>query len=476
MQTTAARSVLAFLACSTLLLLGTPCPADEPPPRPNIVFVLMDDLRWDELGCTGHPFARTPHIDRIAREGVLFRNAFATTPLCSPSRASFLTGKYPHTHGVIDNTDRSALSHRLVTFPRQLHEAGYETGYVGKWHMGNDDSRRPGFDYWVSVKGQGTYLDPEINDNGRVQKVEGYVTDLFNDRAVSFITQARTKPFLLYIAHKAVHPDLVQFDDGRLSDPSAGKFVPAERHRTRYAGEPIPRRANVADRLDGKPALQRKIDGLPPLGPSTGTSDETIRDRLRVMMAVEDGVGRIFAALEQTGQLDRTLLVFTSDHGYFYGEHGLSVERRLAYEEAIRIPLLMRYPRLIPAGKTLDPIVLSLDLAPTLLEIGRARTPPGLAGRSLVPLLEGRPWTPRRSFLIEYFSDSVFPRIRNMGYQAVRTDRWKYIHYFELPNMDELYDLQSDPFEMRNLIAEPPAQPTLKAMQAELQRQLDASN
>ena len=208
----------------------------------------MDDLRWDDLGCTGHPFVKTPNIDRIAREGALFRNAFATTPLCSPSRASFLTGRYPHAHGVVDNVDRSALSHRLVTLPLLLHRAGYETGYVGKWHMGIDDSRRPGFDYWVSVKGQGDYVDPELNEDGRVAKVRGYVTDIFNDRAVAFLKRPRTKPFLLYIAHKAVHPDLIQFADGRLSDPSAGIFRPAERHRTLYAEQPVPRRPNVADR------------------------------------------------------------------------------------------------------------------------------------------------------------------------------------------------------------------------------------
>jgi N-acetylglucosamine-6-sulfatase len=437
------------------------------------VFILMDDLRWDELGCAGHPFSRTPHIDRIAREGALFRNAFATTPLCSPSRASFLTGRYPHAHGVVDNVDRSPLSHRLVTFPRLLHDAGYETGYVGKWHMGNDDSPRPGFDSWVSVKGQGEYLDPELNEDGRVAKVPGYVTDLFNDRAVAFLGRPRTKPFLLFVAHKAVHPDLTQFADGRLSDPSAGVFRPAERHRTLYAGDPVPRRPNVADRLVGKPALQRPVDGLPPLGPATGTPDETVRNRLRMLAAVDDGVGRIFEALEEAGKLDETLVIFTSDHGYFYGEHGLSVERRLAYEEAIRIPLLMRYPRLIRAGAAIDPMVLSLDLAPTLLELGGAPIPAGLHGRSLVPLLEGKPWTPRDAFLIEYFSDTVFPRVRNMGYQAVRTDRWKYIHYTELPGMDELYDLESDPFEMRNLIAEPTALPKRREMEDRLRLLLD---
>jgi N-acetylglucosamine-6-sulfatase len=467
-------SLLGWLACPPGAF-ADPGPDAPLRPKPNIVVVLMDDLRWDDLGCVGHPFVKTPHIDRIAREGAIFRNAFATTPLCSPSRASFLTGRYPHAHGVTDNTDRGALSHRLVTFPMLLHRAGYETGYVGKWHMGNDDSKRPGFDSWVSVKGQGAYLDPEINEDGRVARVPGYVTDIFNDRAVAFLRRPRTKPFLLYIAHKAVHPDLVQFADGRLSDPSAGVFLPAERHRDLYADQPIPRRPNVDDRLDGKPALRRPIDGLPPLSRATGTGDETIRNRLRMLMAVDDGVGRILEALEATGKRDETLIIFTSDHGYFYGEHGLSVERRLAYEEAIRIPLLMRYPPLIRPGLMLDPMVLSLDLAPTLLALGGAPIPDDVRGRSLVPLLKGEPWRPRTSFLVEYYSDTVFPRVRNMGYQALRTERWKYIQYTELAGMDEFYDLKSDPFELRNLVNEPSAQADREAMKAELRRMLDAS-
>jgi N-acetylglucosamine-6-sulfatase len=457
-----------LLACCLLGGCAAGAVAGQSPPRPNFIVILIDDLRWDELGCAGHPFVKTPNIDRIAREGLLCRNAFVVAPLCSPSRASFLTGLYPHAHGIIDNTNRSARSYQLRTFPAMLHDAGYETGFVGKWHMGNDYRPRPGFDYWVSMPGQGESIDPDLYEDDKLAKVRGYVTDIFNDRAVGFLRRPQQKPVLLYLAHKAVHPNVTQRDDGSLTDPTAEVFIPAERHKHLYAAAQIVRRPNAADDLAGKPALTRPLEGVPPLGPGSGTPDEAIRNRLRMLMAVDEGVGQIFQALEQTGQLDNTVLVFTSDEGYFNGEHHLSVERRLAYEESIRIPLLIRYPRLIRPGSTLDRMVLNIDLAPTLLELAGVPATEAMHGRSFVPLLrsEAVPW--RSSFLVEYSSDIVFPRTRNMGYTAVRSEQFKYIHYNELVGMDELYDLQADPYEMKNLVADPAAQGTLRQMQADL--------
>ncbi len=438
--------------------------------RPNVVFILMDDLRFDELGCTGHPFVRTPNVDRLAREGAVFRSAFATTPLCSPSRGCFLTGLYAHGHGIVDNTDRSPASHALVTWPRLLHDAGYETGFVGKWHMGVDDSPRPGFDRWVSVKGQGRYFDPELNVDGRQETVQGYVTDVFNERAVAFLKQPRAagKPFCLFLAHKSMHPDLEQRADGSVSDPNAAKFIPAERHARLYAGQTPPRRPNAFQAPVDKPALMREVEGLPPLSRQTATDDETIRNRLRLLAAAEEGVGQILETLEQMGQLDRTLIVFTSDHGYFYGEHCLSVERRLAYEEGIRIPLIVRYPPLVKAGTHFEETVLSIDMAPTMIELGGGKMPARTHGRSLVPLLKGEAWQPRASFLIEHSSDNVFARVRGMGYQAVRTPQWKYIQYRELEGADELYDLAADPYELRNLAGEASQVETITQLRNEL--------
>ncbi len=468
------RILLVLLAASGAWTCGgTDVRAGEK--RPNVVFILMDDLRWDELGCTGHPFVKTPHIDRIAREGARCRNAFATTPLCSPSRASILTGLYPHTHGVRDNTNHDALSHRLATFLLLLQRAGYATAFIGKWHMGTDDSPRPGIEHWVSFKGQGRYRNPELNVNGKIEETTDYATDLLNERAIEFLQRPHERPFALYLSHKAVHPELEQRADGSISDPAASQFLPAERHKQLYADEKVPRRPNaLIDRLDGKPALQRPIGKLPPLSRATGTSDAVIRDRLRMLMAAEEGVGRIFQVLEERKLLEQTLIIFTSDHGYYYGEHGLSVERRLPYEEGARIPFLLRYPPLIRPGTVIDPFILTVDIAPTLLELAGAKGPQ-LHGRSIVPLLRGEqvPW--RDSFLIEYFSDTVFPRMDHMGYQAVRTRRWKYIRYTELQGMDELYDLEADPYEMRNCIGDPAAREALSAMQMELQRQVRAT-
>lgn len=441
-------------------------------PRPNIVFILIDDLRWDELGIAGHPYIKTPNIDRIGKEGAVFRNAFMTTPLCSPSRASFLTGQYAHTHGITDNVDRSADSHQLRTFPNLLHQSGYETAFIGKWHMGNDDSPRPGFDRWVSFKGQGTYLDAELNEDGKSIKSSGYITDVLNGYAVEFINRRHDKPFMVYLAHKAIHPEVTQNNDGSVNLNDAERFIPAPRHENAFAGVGIPHRPNYGRTPEGKPALLRQIGNLPALGAATATPDRAILERQRTLLGIEDGVGEILKALKQMGQLENTILVFTSDNGYFYGEHGLSVERRLAYEESIRLPLLIRYPKLIKPGTVRDDLALNIDLAPTLLSLTGVAVPPNMQGRSLVPLLKGARPAWRKSFLIEYYSDKVFPRIVQMGYKAVRNQRWKYIRYLELDGMDELYDLKTDPFEMKNLAREPAAQKTLTEMKRALDRLL----
>lgn len=442
-------------AIGTVLAATAAIAAPQGTARPNLVFILVDDLRWNGLSCMGHPFVRTPNIDRIAKEGALFRNAFVTTPLCSPSRASFLTGQYVRTHGVRGNGDNAALSHRMHTFPRLLHDAGYETAYVGKWHMGNDDTPRPGFDRWVSFRGQGVYENPALNVDGQRLTRDGYVTDLLSDYAVEFVKKPHASPFCLYLAHKAVH----------------GPFTPAARHASLFAGQPIQRTANAQDKLEGKPMLRRPLPDTPlkkMRGPGQlpgGLPDELIRNQMRCLLSIDEGVGRIVEALNQQKILDNTLLIFTSDNGYLWGEHGLG-DKRAAYEESIRIPLVARYPKLIRAGRQIDGMALNIDIAPTMLEAAGLQPHPQMQGRSLLPLLQGRAGNWRKSILCEYFMEQQFARVAS--WEAVRTERYKLIRYPGLQNMDELYDLQQDPGEMRNLIDDPARRRTLTLLQQEL--------
>ncbi len=461
-----------FLFAVIAVLVLTGCNPDKKDHRPNIIVVLVDDMRWDEFGLAGHNYIKTPNIDRIAREGAYFKNAFTTTPLCSPSRASFLTGQYAHTNGITDNLARNELSHRLETFPKYLNSKGYETAFIGKWHMGNDDSARPGFDFWVSLKGQGEAINPNLNINGERKVEDGYVTDILTDYSLQFIQKQTDKPFLLYLSHKALHPNVIQRDDGSTQDIGQGGFVAADRHKGMYDRAVFSRRPNHGVPPIDKPALARKIDDLPLLGPETATKEKTIQERAEMLMAVDDGLGRLMEELENRNDLENTVIVFTSDHGYWYGEHGLDEERRLAYEEAIRIPMLIRYPPAIKAGLSPDEMVLSIDLAPTLVALASQEPMPTFQGRSLVPIFDGSVTDWRTSFLIEYYSDTVFPRIVNMGYKAVRNDRYKYIHYTDLQGMDELYDLQEDPYELKNIISDPKSAHLLLEMQGLLTSEL----
>ena len=448
--------------------------------RPNVVVVVVDDLRFDEFGAGGHPYLETPHIDRLAEEGAMFMNAFHAVPLCSPNRASLLTGQFPSRHGIIDNVARNRASHRLQTFPLAMHDAGYNTGFIGKWHMGNDPTPRAGFDTWVALPGQGRTIDPEIYEDGRLHTVEGYVTDILTDRAVDFIEQERDDPFLLYIAHKAVHPDARQLDDGS-SDPTIPrKYTPADRHYGVYEEEIYPRQPNVVtspDDLDDKPALQRalRFRDTPEsvaefsffLDP--GTSEETIRRRAEMVLSVDEGLGRLIATLEAEGILDETMVVFTSDNGFFFGEHWLSQERRLPYEESIRQPLLVRYPPLADAGARIDGLAGSVDLAPTVLDVGGAEIGDHVQGRSLVPLMRGDDADWRKSILIEFYThENPRPWLMDMDYRAVRTERYKLVHWMQHPKERELYDLQEDPYEQRNLIDDPSMQDVLAELDAEL--------
>jgi N-acetylglucosamine-6-sulfatase len=455
----------------------------EPPPaggaggeRPNVVVVLVDDLRSDEFHAGGHPYLETPNMDRLAAEGALFVNSFHAVPLCSPNRATLLTGQFPSRHGIIDNIARNLASHRLETFNLPMKAAGYRTAFLGKWHMGNDPTPRPGWDYWVAMPGQGHTTDPELFEDGVLHKVPGYTTDLLTDRAVSFIQREHGRPFLLYLAHKAVHPDVVQRDDGSVDPESDRGYIPAARHEGRYRDRVFTRRqrpSEIEADLAGKPAIRHALAKLPTAaGPGPGeheyaaypwTGEETIRRRAEMILAVDESLGRIIATLDSLKLLDKTVIVLSSDNGFFFGEHGLTTERRLPYEESIRNPLLMRYPPRIPAGLRPEGLALTVDLAPTLLDLAGVPISPSIQGRSLVPLLRGTPADWRQAVLIEFYTnEQPFPHLMDMDYRAIRTGRYKYIHWIKYPGQDELYDLQSDSLERRNLATDP-AHASLKA-------------
>jgi N-acetylglucosamine-6-sulfatase len=331
------------------------------------------------------------------------------------------------------------------------------------------------------MPGQGRSVDPELFENGALRVVPGYTTDLLTDRALAFMDRERARPFLVYLAHKAVHPDVVQRDDGSLDPESDQGYIPAPRHKGRYDGRSYPARGDpsgLSTDLRGKTAVRQALARLPGWSDSSGhaghptpqwAGEETIRRRAEMILAVDEGLGRIMARLDSLGLLDRTAIVLTSDNGFFFGEHGLTTERRLPYEESIRNPLLVRYPPRVRAGSRPDGLALTVDLAPTLLELAGALVGPHIQGRSLVPLFTGTPADWRSSVLVEFYTyENPFPHLLDMDYRALRTGRYKYIHWVQHPEQDELYDLESDSLELRNLAADP----AFRSVKAELKTEL----
>ncbi len=451
--------------------------------RPNILVILVDDLRFDEFGAGGHPYMKTPGIDRIAHEGALFERAFHTTPICSPNRASILTGQYASRHGIIDNVARDLSSFRIPNYHVDLQGLGYETAHIGKWHMGNSGKPRPGYDYWIAYDGHGRLNDPLLNEHGKYVQRKGYITDIMNGMAVDFLKAKHRKPWSLWFAHKAVHPDAEQAADGTFRMDG---YVTAERHKDLYRGCVFPKKPNMlpsSEIVKQKPAWAEAIE-LRKTPESKVMHDaihsgkqEEIRLRAAMMAAVDEGVEMLFAALEETGQLDNTFILFLGDNGYFFGEHGIGPERRFAYEEGIRSPFLARYPKRVEAGSRVDDLVLCQDIAPTLLELAGGKPGKHIQGRSLMPLFgdakrrRAAKW--RKSILLEYWAENAYPWLVNMTYKAVRTDRYKFIHWVNRSRngeLDELYDLERDPYEVVNVNKRASYRPVREKLQRELRK------
>jgi N-acetylglucosamine-6-sulfatase len=328
--------------------------------------------------------------------------------------------------------------------------------------MGNDGKPRPGYDRWVSFDGHGQLDDPKLNIDGAYVQKSGYITDLLNNLAIDFIKQPRKKPFSLFFAHKAVHPDAVQAADGTLQ---VNGYRPATRHKDLYKGSVFPKYPNMlspAQVVKQKPAwadafeLKKSDKSKALLESLHAGGQEEIRLRAAMMASVDEGVGMIFDALERNGQLDDTMIIFLGDNGYFFGEHGLGPERRFAYEAGIRSPFVVRYPEMIRGGTRVKDLIICQDIAPTLIELAGGRPGPQVQGKSLQGLFDKKKRSWRKSFLVEYWAEQALPWLVGMTYKAVRTDRYKLIHWVnrgKAGELDELYDLEKDPWEMKNLIA-----------------------
>ncbi len=435
----------------------------------NVVVIMTDDQRFDGFSFMGHPFLSTPNLDRLVSEGAWCAEAFVTTSLCCPSRASMLSGLYAHAHGVLNN--QSELAASVPTYAQFLTHAGLDTAYIGKWHMGAKNPHpRPGWKRWIGFRGQGRYtypgpdkldpLDRGFSYDGTMQRKEGYVTDLLTDEAVTYLQsrQGHDTPFCLMVAHKACH----------------APFVPAPRHAEAFADAAAPDVPPDTDEVyAGLPDWLRRLRRNTVFGvdePYGTWPDFTswYRDYHRTLLAVDEGVGRILTAIQAAGLQERTVVLFVSDNGFMHGEKGV-LDKRNAYETSIRIPLLAWAPGWIPAGLRIDPMVLNLDLAPTILELMGLHPPEHLHGRSLVPLLKGGTPKWRQDFLYEYFHERMFPTTPTV--LAVRTATHKWITYRGTDTPPELYDLQADPAETTNLAEVPDSANRRKGLNNRLKRQ-----
>jgi len=462
-------SVLAWL-CTSVTSLGAPVE--------NVVFILSDDHRFDLMGFMEEApeWLETPNLDRLASEGAHLKNAFVTTSLCSPSRASILTGQYMHRHRVVDN--QRAVPEGTVFFPSYLQKAGIQTAFVGKWHMGHDDdSARPGFDHWVSFPGQGTYFDPTLNINGERKAFKGYNADILAEQALDWLANGKDdqERFFLYLAFKAVHYP----------------FQPATRHAGRYHGKPIPypeTMANTERNYRTAPRWVRErrfsIHGIDHM--ETGAFDndpvpdfdDLYWDFCEAVHSLDENVGKVLDYLDEAGLAENTLVLYMGDNGFHLGEHGF-YDKRDAYEPSIRVPMLARAPGMIEAGSEVTSMVQNIDIASTILEAMEVSVPRNLDpdrsmdGKSFLPLLRGEavPW--RDHILYEYHWEWNFPATPTLF--AIRTDRYKYVYHHGVWDIDAFYDLQTDPIERHNLIQVPAYQKQIEELRNQLFTELDAS-
>lgn len=418
-------------------------------------------------------------MDRIANEGVRFRNAFVVNSLCAPSRTCFLTGRYSHLNGVANNHTPypvDSVSHATV-----LRQAGYKTGYFGKFHMGNQRGQRPGFDFSASFIGQGQYIDCPIEVNGVSTPSKGWVDDVTTDYALKFIEENKDRPFSMVMGYKSCHgprtpperdKDLYSGDEVK---PAENAGFPAIYHSLQQTAAVAGAKGAAANagagagggkkkkkKAGGKGAGKKKAGGAANQG-------EGLRDYFRTITGADDNIGRLLKALDDLKLTEDTVVIFASDNGFYLGEHGLG-DKRSAYDESLRIPLLVRYPRMVKPGTTCDKMALNIDLPSTLVDLGGAQIPASFQGRSWRPLLEGKtPADWRKAFFYEYFFEQGF--LGTPTTLAVRTEEAKLIKYPGHEEWTELFDLKNDPLEEKNLAHDAGAKDLLKRMDEEFERQ-----
>jgi N-acetylglucosamine-6-sulfatase len=448
------RDALKFMGGASLLagVSGLGMPTEllaSPAGRPNIIFILTDDHRWDCMGVMGHPFLQTPNMDRLAAEGVLFENAFVTTSLCSPSRASFLTGQYASVHGVQNNFSRWD-EEQNITFLQHLKGAGYNTAFIGKWHMpgtGEGLPDLPGVDLFVSFTkkdGQGDYYNCPIFVNYEpTPNRHPYITTELTEYAIDFVKERRQNPFCLYLSHKAVHHD----------------WKPPEHLAGKYADADLSFLAPESDKYNTW-TKNNFLEG------TMGNMHTIYRRYAECLESVDEELGRLLSALEETGELDNTIIVYAGDNGYLWGEHRLYA-KHYPYEESIRIPYVVRYPGLVPdPGRRAEQMVLNIDLAPTLLDVAGIPIPKEMQGESFLPILRSPGAPTRDAFVYELFRDFPFGG-RVPPHKALRTNTHKYVDW-ELCREPEIYDLANDPRELQNLYGTAMGEELLPKLRMEL--------
>lgn len=482
---TAGLPLLALSAASAKGLSVKKLPGEKPR---NVIFILSDDHRYDYMGFVGAvPWLQTPTMDFMAKNGAYVENAFVTTSLSSPSRASILTGLFSHEHTVVDN--HAPMPEGLVFFPQYLQKAGYKTAFFGKWHMGNvTDEPQPGFNHWESFEGQGTYYNVKMNVNGTqvTYPEDAYVTDLLTDHAIEFIADNKEKPFFVYLSHKAVHDPFRA--SGERTDMYGDKDFPEPPsfNSPHYGVHEIP-----SKNAKGKPAHGddwygdgRLPDWVKQQRESWHGVDYLYHGRTNLiteqrryaecLTSLDDSMGRVFDFLRANGLDQSTLVIYMGDNGFCWGEHGL-IDKRTFYEASVRVPMLAYCPDLIEGGTVVEQMVQNIDIAPTVMQACGIDKAPQMRGQSMLPLLQGRDvadW--RQRIYYEYYWEYDFPHTPTTF--GVRTDQYKYIRYHGIWDTNEFYDLVADPYETNNLIGAPEHQATIKGLADDLYTWLEDTN